>query len=329
MVDVVLPAFAEAMNSYGHNNDGSASGGQGGSPTGPPGGSGGDPNGPPPSSSPRVNSMSPRKPHVKYSLRDDEEAPTECMESNREDVRATAVNMDNSEAPLCFTVAALFETELGEMSDPVCMYRCGWDQDCNYYMNLDDDFWEEMETESCAGMSDTRIGDGCYDMGFCDSWNEAGDQGFWMWPYDATNEQEVEWMSKIYYWIPFVPTEPVGCKVRYSVANTAGLDWEWDTEICDEYTIDDGACQSVIITPELTERNIDIVLKINAEIEGTRSARNFYQFFFWDWDAYNEYQTAMTEGGDDFVYDCPPDVPDCDKFEEYEEEWEEEWDAYA
>ena len=45
-------------------------------------------------------------------------------------------------------------------------------------------------------------------------------------------------MSKIYYWIPVVHTNPPGCQLVYRFREQKNVEWEWDTEMCDEDMID-------------------------------------------------------------------------------------------
>jgi hypothetical protein len=74
------------------------------------------------------------------------------MENNHEEVRRRAVELGDDE-PLCFTIATIYEDPdyLSEMSEPICMFRCSWEDDCNYYMEFDDEDFKEMEYEVCAG----------------------------------------------------------------------------------------------------------------------------------------------------------------------------------
>lgn len=58
------------------------------------------------------------------------------------------------------------------------------------------------------------------------------------------------------------------------------------------------------------------LLKIKVGIQGTSTSRFFFQYFQWDWDNYN----MMMEGGGDMEFECPPDVPDCNDFKEWEDE---------
>lgn len=86
-----------------------------------------------------------------------------------------------------------------------------------------------------------------------------------MWPYDADNNDEVEWMSKVYYWIPIVHTNPPGCQLVYRMREKKNVEWEWD-EYCSEDDIDNELCQSLVLTPALFENDWDIFIKIAVEI---------------------------------------------------------------
>lgn len=230
--------------------------------------------------------------------------------------------MTNDGPPLCFAIASIFPDRLGERvgepSDPVCMYRCSWEEDCNYYMEFDEDDFMDMEYDSCAGQTGLDLEPGCFDMGFCSDRNEAKEWKYYLWPYDADNEDEVEWMSMVWYWIPVVYTNPPGCQLVYRFREKKNVEWEWDTDMCDEEMIDMELCQSLKLTPALFEEDWDIFIKIAVEIQGSNVNRWYYQYFAWDWEMYN----MMQEGGDDWgdEWECPSDVAGCDEmyyFEEY------------
>ena len=173
-----------------------------------------------------------------------------CMEDNYEQVRANAADRGNEGPPLCFAIATVFDWGLSELSEPICMYRCGWEDDCNYYLDLDDEDFKEMELESCAGQ-EVELEEGCYDMGFCSKRAEAVDWTFWLWPYDAEDEQEAEWMSTIYYWIPQVFVNPPGCALTYEIVWNSNTEVEWDTDMCSEAEIDEQTCRSLKVVPTL------------------------------------------------------------------------------
>lgn len=211
----------------------------------------------------------------------------ECMEDVLERIRQNAVDMSSGTAggpndgpPLCFALATIFDWGVGDMSEPVCMHRCGWDEDCNYYMNMDDDDMMDVEMEVCAG-ADVSLHEGCFDMGFCDSTGEARDWKFWLWPYDAEDEFAAEHMAHVYYWMPWVPTSPAGCQLTYAVASKKNTDWEWDMDFCDEEMVDRNICPSLKLTPVLLDEGStwEIYIKVKVGVEGTNVAKNFYQFF--------------------------------------------------
>lgn len=236
-----------------------------------------------------------------------------CMEDNYEEVRMNAADMDMDGPPLCFTIATIFEEPdyLSEMSDPICMYRCTWEEDCNYYMEFDEDDFKEMEYEVCAGM-DVEIDSGCFDMGFCDSTGEGRDWLFFLWPYDAENEDDVQWFEDegMYYWIPTVYTNPPGCQLEYEVKAAKNIAWEWDPWCADEDWGED-MCQSIQFWPTLLAEtsSAEIYFKIRVTVSGTTTRKDFYQFFAWDWEYYNEMANWDFEAGGDF--ECPPDQEDC------------------
>jgi hypothetical protein len=245
----------------------------------------------------------------------------ECMENNYEAVRANAVTDLGDEEPLCFAISTIFEDPayLSEMSDPICMYRCSWEDDCNYYMEFDEDDFKEFEYEVCAGM-DVEIETGCYDMGFCDTTGEARDWVYWMWPYDAENEEEAQWFEDegMYYWIPTVHTSPPGCQLEYELKSVKNLEWDWDPW-CAEDDWEETAggssslefCQSVQFWPTLLAETsrAEIYFKVRVTVSGTNTYKDFYQFFKWDWEYYNEMANYDFAAGGEF--DCPPDFPEC------------------
>lgn len=247
-------------------------------------------------------------------MEDGTEGPEKiCMENNHEEVRANAVTDMGDENPLCFTIATIYEDPdyLSEMSEPICMYRCSWEDDCNYYMEFDEDDFKEMEYEVCAGM-DVTLEEGCFDMGFCDSTTEARDWIFWMWPYDATNEDEAQMFEEwgMYYWIPTVYTNPPGCQLEYEVKSQKNVEWEWDPWCSDE-GMEDVVCQSIQFWPTLLDEGSrsEIYFKIRVSVSGTSTYKDFYQFFAWDWEYYNQVQNWDYNGDEEF--ECPPDFPEC------------------
>lgn len=182
-----------------------------------------------------------------------------CMEDNYEQVRANAVVRGNEGPPLCFAIATAFDWGLSELSEPICMYRCGWEDDCNYYLALDDEDFKEMELESCAGQ-EVELEEGCYDRGFCSKRADAVEgeladdpitSTFWLWPYDAEDEQEAEAMSTIYYWIPQVFVNPTGCALTYKIVWNTNTETEWDDSECSEAEIEEQTCRSLKVTPTL------------------------------------------------------------------------------
>jgi len=86
-------------------------------------------------------------------------------------------------------------------------------------------------------------------------------------------------MSKVYYWLPTVYTNPPGCQLQYRIREKKNVEWEWDMDFCDESMVDEEICQSVILTPTLFEQNWDIFIKAAVEIQGTGVYRFFYQYF--------------------------------------------------
>jgi len=227
---------------------------------------------------------------------------------------------ENREDPLCFKLATIFDWGLSMQSDSICMYRCSWEEDCNWYMNMDDDDLKDVEYETCAGQTVT-MEDGCYDMGFCSDTSEGRDWMFWLWPM----EEDSEWADEpMYYWIPQVYTEPWGCQLTYEVAAQKNMEWEWD-EWCSEEEIDSMTCQSLMLYPTMLDETsrAEIYLKFKIGVQGTNTAKNYYQFFKWDWEMYNmmDEEMDMYYGMDDMDMECPEDVSDC-------EAWEDEMDMY-
>ena len=161
-------------------------------------------------------------------------------------------------------------------------------------------------------------------MGFCDTTGAARDWKFYLWPYNAEDEQEVEWMSKVYYWIPFIPTTPAGCQLTFDIISQKNTEWEWD-EWCSEDEIERKTCQSVVMTPVLLDEGStwEIYLRVKVGVQGTSTKKDFYQFFEWDWESYNEMENWEGEEGEE--WDCPPDVPGCNDFEDWEEQYYEDW----
>jgi hypothetical protein len=237
------------------------------------------------------------------------------MENNHEEVRGRAASDIGDEEPLCFAIATIYEDPdyLSEMSEPICMYRCSWEEDCNYYMEFDEDDFKEMEYEVCAGM-DVEIETGCFDMGFCDSTGEGRDWLYFLWPYDAENEEDVYWFEEegMYYWIPTVYTNPAGCQLEYEVKSQKNLEWQWDPWCADEDWGED-MCQSIQFWPKLLDEgsSAEIYFKIRVTVSGTRTYKDFYQFFAWDWGYYNQMADFDFENGDYEDFECPPDFPEC------------------
>ena len=152
----------------------------GGPPTGPDGDDGS--NGPPPTgpNDDSTSGGSTSRPNVQQyngGSAGGSGAPPPCIETFHEELRVRAQEMTNDDHPLCFAIASIFPDRLGERvgepSDEVCMYRCSWEEDCNYYMEFDEEDFREMEYESCAGQNNLELEPGCYDMGFCSDRNEA------------------------------------------------------------------------------------------------------------------------------------------------------------
>lgn len=114
-------------------------------------------------------------------------------------------------------------------------------------------------------------------MGFCDSTGDARDWKFYLWPYNAEDEQEVEWMSKIYYWIPFIPTTPAGCQLTFDVTSQKNTEWEWD-EWCSEEELERQTCQSLVLTPKLLDAgsSAEIYIKVRVYVQGTNTRKDFY-----------------------------------------------------
>jgi hypothetical protein len=241
------------------------------------------------------------------------------MENNHEEVRRRAVELGDDE-PLCFTIATIYEDPdyLSEMSEPICMFRCSWEDDCNYYMEFDDEDFKEMEYEVCAGI-DVEIESGCFDMGFCDSTSEGRDWTFYLWPYNTEDEDEVRWFEEegMYYWIPTVYTNPPGCQLEYEIKSAENIEWQWDPWCTDEYY--EGACQSIQFWPRLLDEGsrAENYFKIRVWVSGTDTRKDFYQFFTWDWEYYNEMQNWDYDGDEEF--ECPPDMPDC------MDDWYDDW----
>lgn len=73
-----------------------------------------------------------------------------CLEDNFEDIRRLAEKQTNEGPPLCFQIATIFEWGMGARGEPICMYRCSWDEECNWYMNIDEEEFKEVELENCA-----------------------------------------------------------------------------------------------------------------------------------------------------------------------------------
>jgi len=47
------------------------------------------------------------------------------------------------------------------------------------------------------------------------------------------------------------------------------------------------------------------------KVAGTRTYKDFYQFFKWDWEYYNQMADFDFTTGDYDDFECPPDFPDC------------------
>ena len=84
--------------------------------------------------------------------------------------------MTNDDPPLCFAISTIFRDNIGERvgeaSDPICMYRCDIYDDCNFYLEFDEDELNHIELDVCAGQ-DVEIHEGCFDNGFCSSRADA------------------------------------------------------------------------------------------------------------------------------------------------------------
>lgn len=241
------------------------------------------------------------------------------MENTYQMVREMA--SENMDDPLCFKLATIFDWGLSMKSDSICMYRCSWEEDCNWYMNMDEDDLKDVEYETCAGQTVT-MEEGCYDMGFCSSTGEGRDWLFWLWPY----EEDSEWADEpMYYWIPQVYTEPWGCQLTYDIASQKNMEWEWD-EWCSEEEIDSRTCQSLMLYPTMLSETStwEIYLKFKIGVQGTNTAKNYYQFFKWDWEMYNMMEEEDYWNDDD-MYDmeCPSDDYYCEDWDDYYgEDWE-------
>jgi len=253
------------------------------------------------------------------SMEDGEGREPVCMETNHEEVRMNAADMKDDGPPLCFTIATIFEEPeyLSMMSEPICMYRCSWEEDCNYYMEFDDEDFKDFEYEVCAGQ-DVKLDEGCFDMGFCDDTNDARDWPYFLWPYDAEDEEAVEWMAEdgMWYWIPTVYTQPAGCLLEYEIMSAKNIVWEWDEWCMDEDM--EESCQSIQFWPALLDEGArgELYLKIRVMVSGTNTKKDFYQFFQWDWEYFNE--MANWEGGEGDEFECPPDAAGCnDWMDEY------------
>lgn len=107
-----------------------------------------------------------------------------------------------------------------------------------------------------------------------------------------------------YYWIPTVYTGndngPTLCQNTYTVEGiTDNISWDWDYWMCDDYDIDAGVCQWIIVTPgadTTVDTTADIYMKFGVSIAGTNVFSNFFQFF------------KINDG----YWECPYDDPDCD-----------------
>jgi hypothetical protein len=64
--------------------------------------------------------------------------PEQCLENTLEMVRQNAIE-NNNDDPLCFKLSTIFDWGLSAQSEEICMYRCSWEEDCNWYMNIPDD----------------------------------------------------------------------------------------------------------------------------------------------------------------------------------------------
>jgi len=203
------------------------------------------------------------------------------------------------------------------------MYRCDESEGCNEYFDYDFND-EDFEAESCAGMpdSDLKIEEGCAGWGgLCSDYKEAETMPFWMWPIHLDEnmpEDMIEEMSTMMYWIERPHIEPFHCAATYSINRAQNVEWEFDTDMCDEWMIDEETCDwmKLVHTPQPLNDDEQHYLKIKIGIQGTSKSRYYFQYFQWDWDNYN----MMMEGGDDMNFECPPDVPDCNDFKEWEDE---------
>ena len=67
----------------------------------------------------------------------------QCIETFYEDLRRKSLEMTNDDPPLCFAISTIFRDSigerLGEASEPICMYRCEIDDDCNFYLEFDEE----------------------------------------------------------------------------------------------------------------------------------------------------------------------------------------------
>ena len=278
------------------------------------------------------------------------------MEDTLEEIKQNAEGKDNGDNPLCFMISTLYEWGPSDQwSDPVCMYRCGWDEDCNFFLqmenNNDEDAWADVELDSCAGQSGLSLELNCYDWGFCNDKEEGRDQ---------VMRIEAGW--EFYYWIPTVYTSnsdgPVLCQNKYKVMGLKNIEWWYDEWMCDGDQIESDLCQWLVIMPNedmSIESTEEMWIWIEVSIAGTNKAANFFQFWEIDdglWDCYGEEGCEMPsdwepeddwlppddfDAGDDWVppsdwdpcaefpedcdfmdydwYECPEDDPDCDAFE--------------
>lgn len=184
------------------------------------------------------------------------------------------------------------------MSNEICMQRCSWEDDCNWYMNMDEEDFNEEELETCAGMA-VQFEDGCYDQGFCSDVEEAREWVFWLWP-------DFDWIEEeggIYYWLPYIWTDPPGCQLEYKILEKRHIEWEY-SDWCDEEMIVNGHCYELKLQVNQLDETVTerIYMKVEVSVVGTSTSKVFWQVFQWDWEMYNQQEQWEDE------YDDLPEI---------------------